>query len=233
MTGWRPVFFLLIFLVGMGKLDQVESLRDRAIVCSAVAVIFGTFLLYFWYMEEVRFLGSSPSQKLVAPGSKFYQLRLEPDEGVIRADLIHLNAHRAGEIQRANYELAWMILTNRRIAFVPPQLPMWYEVAYLSGLMQPRAVAWPLREAVSIPLSSVDNLIAWSPRFSADPVARLGDYDYQFGAVTKRPPWQKGASRRVLEAHFQAVEQTWLAARKENGEKAQGIVTTPSPEADS
>jgi hypothetical protein len=131
---------------------------------------------------------------------------------VVRDDLVVIS--RVEERNRDKARLGRMVLTNRRVAFVPAEFPWWYSpAAYLSSVGPGTPLIPPLLKPRNLPLSDIERLWSWQPPFSAAPAAQFGDELVAFALRMERGPWQSYETPDNVKSHFEEIEATWEVAK--------------------
>jgi hypothetical protein len=203
--GWWSFAYIALWVIGFLQYSGTDLLVW--IVVTTVLVLFVNFAATLAFpVLELR-----GARGLVA-GFKSSWLRLEAAESVIRDDLVVMA--RVEERNTDKWRLARLVLTDRRLVFVPAEFPWWYSpAAYLSSYGPGTPLIPPLLKPRSIVLSEIERFWTWQPPFSAAPAAQLGDELVSFALRVEQGPWQTYETKENVEAHFNDVEAAWKAAK--------------------
>jgi len=197
--GWWSLFYIGIWIFGATQYKGVDLLI-WVIVTGLLVLAFNWFSTQAFPIFELRH-----ANDLVAK-IKASWLQLEPGETVVRDDLGVVSTAGVGHTER----ICRVVLTNRRIAFVPAEFPWWYRPATL--LSSRHLLTDPLTKPRDVALSDIASFHTWEPPFSAAPAAELKDGSLvAFALREEQGPWQTYASKDEVMAHFAEVETTWKA----------------------
>jgi hypothetical protein len=151
------------------------------------------------------------------------ELTLLGDEAVIRTDPAHVSADLRDNMLTGGYlfgQLAVMLLTDRRVAFLPPDLGLTFMLK--ANLYEGLGDIWPTDEHVARALGKIRTydfaeivrFWSWQPEFSAPPAIQVGPTELvAFGLQIDEYPWGRQASLDAIREHFAAVTAAWSAAR--------------------
>ncbi len=203
--GWWSVAYIALWTVGILQYDGLDL--AIWIVLTTALVLFVNFAATLAFpVLELR-----GSRGLVA-GFKTSWLKLEAGETVVRDDLVVIS--RAQERNTDKSRIARLVLTNRRLAFVPAEFPWWYSpAAYLSSYGPGTPLIPPLLKPRDIALKDIERFWTWQPPFSAAPAAQVGEELLSFGLRVEQGPWQTYETKENVEGHFREIEAAWHAAK--------------------
>jgi hypothetical protein len=203
--GWWSFAYIALWVIGALQYSGTDLVIW--VVLSTVSVLLVNFAatLAFPVLE----LRSARGQ---VAGFKSSWLQLEAGEAVIRDDLVVLA--RVEERNTDKWRLCRLVLTDRRLVFVPAEFPWWYSpAAYLSSYGPGTPLIPPLLSPRSVALRDIERFWTWQPPFSAAPAAQAGDELISFALRVEQGPWQTYEAKDHVEAHFNEVEVAWKAAK--------------------
>jgi hypothetical protein len=203
--GWWSVLYIALWTVGILQYSGMDLVVWIVLMTALVLFVNFAATLAFPVLELRGARG------LVA-GLKASWLQLEGGEAVIRDDLVVLT--RVEERNSDKWRLSRLVLTDRRLVFVPAEFPWWYSpAAYLSSYGPGTPLIPPLLRPRSIALKDIERFWTWQPPFSAAPAAQVGEELVSFALRVEQGPWQTFETRENVEAHFNDVEAAWKAAK--------------------
>jgi hypothetical protein len=203
--GWWSFAYIALWVIGVLQYSGTDLVIW--VVLSTVFVLLVNFAatLAFPVLE----LRGSRGQ---VAGFKSSWLQLEAGEEVIRDDLVVLA--RVEERNTDKWRLGRLVLTDRRLVFVPAEFPWWYSpAAYLSSYGPGTPLIPPLLSPRSVALRDIERFWTWQPPFSAAPAAQTGNELISFALRVEQGPWQTYETKERVEAHFNEVEAAWKTAK--------------------
>ena len=115
-----------------------------------------------------------------------------------------------------------MIVTNRRLIFEPPSVPLHHRMIRFLWWFPPFSylvLLWgmpPLSKRLSFDLSHIARFHTWTPAFSGPVMFDTDSGSWQFRLLQNRRPWKHWASRDAMRAQFEVIEAAWQRAQREN-----------------
>ena len=152
-----------------------------------------------------------------------HPLVLLPDETWLRADPVHVRPDTRDQWLTGEYpfgQLAMMVLTSQRVAFVPPDLGWGFRLRAdqsesLSALWpQHQHIARALGRVRAYELTAIVRFWSWRPEFAAPPALQIGPNDLvTFDLQIDEYPWGQQAPIGAIREHFVSVTAAWEAVR--------------------
>jgi hypothetical protein len=198
--GWWSLFYVALWVFGATQYKGID-LVIWVIVTTVLVMLFNFLSTQAFPIFEMRHARGLEAK------TKESWLHLEAGETVIRDDLVVVSPAKNPGHER----LGRLVLTNRRLSFLPAEFPWWYGIA--TALSSTGVMTNPLTKPRDIALADIATFHVWEPPFSAAPAAELKDGELvAFGLREEEGPWQTYAGKDEVAAHFTEVEAAWKAA---------------------